>query len=83
MTMHEQIRDVLARHGKLTRGIDEFVDGESLYSAGLTSHACVNVMLALEDEFDIEFPERMLKRSTFDSIGNLAAALGDLLEPVG
>jgi hypothetical protein len=28
----------------------------SLYNAGLTSHPGVNVMLALEDEFDLEFP---------------------------
>ena len=29
----------------------------------MTSHASVNVMLALEDEFDIEFPEAMLRRA--------------------
>ena len=33
-----------------------------LYEAGMTSHASVNVMLALEDAFDVEFPDRMLKR---------------------
>ena len=26
----------------------------------MTSHASVNLMLALENEFDIEFPDRML-----------------------
>ena len=31
---------------------------DDLYLLGLTSHATVNVMLALEDEFEIEFPEQ-------------------------
>ena len=44
----------------------------------MTSHASVNVMLALEGEFDIEFPDRMLKRSVFDSISSISAAVGEL-----
>ena len=50
-----------------------------LYRAGLTSHASVNVMLALEDAFDIEFPDALLKKSTFESI----AAIADALDPSG
>ena len=33
---------------------------DNLYQAGMTSHASVSVMLALEDRFDIEFPDAML-----------------------
>ena len=44
----------------------------------MTSHASVNVMLALEDAFDIEFPDRMLKRSVFESIASIQAALSEL-----
>ena len=44
----------------------------------MTSHASVNVMLALEDAFDIEFPESMLKKSTFESIAAIRA--GDLVD---
>ena len=40
---------------------------------GMTSHASVNVMLALEDAFDFEFSEKMLKKSTFESIGAIRA----------
>lgn len=53
-------------------------DGDDLYAAGLTSHASVELMLQLEDEFDIEFPERLLKRSTFESIASLSDALAGL-----
>lgn len=73
------IRTVLADHGRLAADVETLTDSSSLYEAGLTSHASVNVMLALEDEFDVEFPERFLKRTTFESIENLRAALSDLV----
>ena len=44
----------------------------------MTSHASVNVMLALEDAFDLEFPDRMLKRSVFESIDAISVALTEL-----
>ncbi|MFZ3306371.1 MAG: acyl carrier protein, partial [Mycobacterium sp.] len=31
----------------------------------------VDVMLALEDAFDIEFPDEVLKKSTFASVRNI------------
>jgi acyl carrier protein len=52
--------------------IDEKTD---LFEAGMTSHASVNVMLALEDAFDIEFEESMLKKSTFESISAIRAGV--------
>lgn len=73
------IRGILGEHGKLRIEPDDLDVTTNLYGAGLTSHASVNVMLALEDEFDVEFPERLLKRSTFESIANLSDALESLL----
>jgi acyl carrier protein len=35
-------------------------------------------MLALEDSFDIEFPDRMLTRNVFASIASMEAALTEL-----
>jgi acyl carrier protein len=35
-------------------------------------------MLALEDAFDVEFPDRMLKRDVFESIDSIAAAVTEL-----
>jgi len=45
----------------------------------MTSHASVNVMLALEGEFDVEFPDHMLKRSSFESVAAIHAAIDELL----
>jgi acyl carrier protein len=73
--MEETIRLVLAEHGRLATdpgSIDEHAD---LFDAGMTSHASVNVMLALEEAFDFEFPESMLKKSTFESIAAIRAGV--------
>jgi acyl carrier protein len=72
------IRRILKEHGRLSRDIETLDPESDLYEAGMTSHASVNVMLALEGEFDIEFPDHMLKRSVFESIAAIGAAVGEL-----
>lgn len=76
--MKERIRQVLNTHGRLPVAADSLSDDANLYAAGMTSHASVNVMLALEEEFDVEFPDEMLTRSAFESIGSIAGALDKL-----
>lgn len=76
--MTERIRNVLATHGRLPVSVESLPDDANLYAAGMTSHASVNVMLALEEEFDVEFPDEMLTRSAFESIGSIAGALTTL-----
>jgi acyl carrier protein len=76
--VNEEIRQILSEHARLPVDVDSLSDDADLYEAGMTSHASVNVMLGLEDHFDIEFPDRMLKRSVFESIGAIASALHEL-----
>ena len=76
-----QIRQVLADHARLPVDVDAVSDHADLFQAGMTSHASVNVMLALEDSFDIEFPDSMLKRSVFESIDAIAVAIDQLTVP--
>jgi acyl carrier protein len=76
--MIEEIRSIIRDHARLPVDADTLAVDADLYQAGMTSHASVNVMLALEDRFDIEFPDHMLKRSVFESIAAIAAALEDL-----
>jgi acyl carrier protein len=76
--MDDTIRIILAEHGHLPVEVSKLRDEDDLYQAGMTSHASVNVMLALEDEFDIEFPEAMLRKSTFESVAAIRIALGEL-----
>jgi phosphopantetheinyl transferase (holo-ACP synthase)/acyl carrier protein len=77
-TVHEEIRRVLADHARLAVDPATLGDDTDLYEAGMTSHASVNVMLALEDAFDLEFPDRMLKRDVFESVDRIAAAVTEL-----
>lgn len=73
-----QIRTVLRDHGRLNKDVSLLDANADLHQAGMTSHASVNVMLALEAAFDIEFPDHMLKRSVFRSIQSIRSALSEL-----
>jgi acyl carrier protein len=72
------VRDIVREHGRLAVDVATLSDDDSLYEAGMTSHASVNVMLALEDAFDVEFPDEMLKRSVFESVASISGALTQL-----
>lgn len=77
--MHEDtIRQVLTEHARLSADASSVGTQDDLYAAGMTSHASVNVMLGLEDAFDIEFPDEMLRRGTFESISSISTAIGSL-----
>jgi acyl carrier protein len=78
MSVLAAIRDILARHGRLPIDASTLAPGSNLYAVGLTSLATVGVMLALEEHFNIEFPEAMLSRKTFESIEALAEAVEEL-----
>jgi acyl carrier protein len=74
----EKIRDILSSHGRLGVDVATLEDSSDLYHAGLTSLATVSLMLALEDEFDVEFPDSMLSRKTFSSIESISDAVEEL-----
>ena len=73
-----QVRQVVADHARLPVEVASLSDNADLFVAGMTSHASVNLMLALEDSFDVEFPDEMLKRSVFESVSAISAAIDQL-----
>jgi acyl carrier protein len=77
---HDQIRDILTTHGRLSKDVSELSNDSDLYDAGLTSLITVNLLLAIEDHFDVEFPDELLSRRTFQSIDALAEAVEDLVD---
>jgi acyl carrier protein len=79
IAMIDQIRALLDAHGRLPVPAASLADTQDLYAVGLTSFAAVQLMLGLEDTFDVEFPERMLNRRSFASITAMAACLGELV----
>ena len=78
-----KIREIILNHARLSADVNALADTDDLYAVGLTSLTTVNLMLALEDHFDIEFPDRMLVRRTFESIQSLAEAIEALTAPEG
>ena len=71
----DELREILQAHARLPVDVDALAEDADLYEAGLNSHAGVNVMLALEDHFDLEFPDEMLKPSVFASIAAITEAV--------
>ena len=58
----DRLRGVLRDHGRLPTDVDALAPEADLYEAGMTSHASVNVMLGVEDAFDVEFPAALRAR---------------------
>ena len=81
--MQDRIREILGNVAPLAVALDKVSDHDDLYDAGLTSFASVQLMLALESTFDVEFPEAMLTRRTFSSIAAIANSIAELVpQPV-
>lgn len=76
--MIDRIRALLAQNPMIPIDFGAVSDSDNLYDAGLSSFASVQMMLAIEEEFDIEFPEEKLTRRTFSSLQNIAAAVSEL-----
>ena len=77
-TIDVTIREILDAHARLPESVSNLGDDDDLYDAGLSSHASVNVMLALEDAFDIEFPDSYLRKGTFESVTAIRQSLESL-----
>jgi acyl carrier protein len=76
--MNDEIRVTIKKHCELPADVKNLSDEQDLYAAGLTSLASVRLMLALEESFNIEFPDRLLNRKTFSSIKHISDAIKEL-----
>lgn len=78
--MNESIREILAKVGGLPTAVTDIADDADLYTAGLSSFASVQLMLGLEDKFDIEFPDQFLNRKSFASISAIEQTITSILK---
>lgn len=78
--MEETIRRVLVDYARLPVDIAGVRDDDDLYALGFTSHSSVNVMLGLEEAFNVEFPDELLRKGTFQSISAMAGALRGIVD---
>lgn len=72
------IRRVLTEHAKLVVDVSDVHDDDDLQRLGLSSHALVSVMLGLEDDLGVEFPDEMLNKATFASVATIRYAVVSL-----
>ena len=76
--MQDQVRQILAHNGRLAVPVDNLAEDADLFAAGLDSLAIVNVLMSIEEHFDIELPDELLSRRTFASIGAITRVVSDL-----
>jgi acyl carrier protein len=76
----ERVRQIVIEHGRLPVPPEQITPDADLYAAGLTSLTTVHLMLALEDAFEVEFPDELLSRRTFESVQSIAEVVEDLLD---
>ena len=76
--MDDELRVILQSFGGLSVPADRLDDNADLFSAGLSSLATVNVMLAIEQKFEIEIPDELLTRRTFSTLASLRNTVNNL-----
>ncbi len=74
-SIQQRVRQLLREHGTIIADVDGLAPEADLYEAGLTSLSAVDLMLAIEQSFDLMFPDDALNRRTFSSIGSIAAVV--------
>ena len=74
----ERVEQIIIAYGELGANQEKINPNDDLFKLGMSSRASVGVMLALENEFDIEFPDAMLRRDVFESISAISRAIESL-----
>lgn len=75
-----RVKNVIVEYAELDTENDAFDTQDDLFAKGMSSRASVGVMLGLESEFDIEFPDEMLRRDVFESIASISEAVSSLVQ---
>ena len=77
--MRDRVRTIVGSLNLLPVPVDGLSDQDNLFDAGITSFGSVQLMMAIEEEFDIEFPNSLLTRKTFATLGGLISAVEQLV----
>ena len=77
-----EIRDIVIGEAQLPIDAQQISDTMDLDDAGITSLARMNVILALEDRYQITFPDEMMTRNNFSSISAVSKTVNVVLSKV-
>jgi acyl carrier protein len=75
--MIETIRRAIDMKGNLRIPARDLPPRTDLYALGLTSLAAIEVMIEIEREFGIVFPDRMLVRTSVASIEKISSCVSE------
>ena len=82
MISSQDIRETLGGIESLSGQVDWLSDDDDLFDKGLCSFGSVQLMLALEERFNIEFPDHLLNRTSFATIRAIRSTVTTIVEPV-
>ena len=73
--IRNRLRKIVKDHAGLNLPLEIIGDSTDLYGAGMSSQSSVTLMLAVEGQFGVEFPDAMLNRDVFSNIETIARAI--------
>lgn len=77
--IEQEIGQIVSTLGNVQLPETELLLDTDLFELGMSSYNAVQIMIALEERFSIQFPDELLKREHFSSIRKLAAAVNSTL----
>jgi acyl carrier protein len=78
MVVPDDIRETLKSVAALSETINSLGEDDNLFDKGLDSFGSVQLMLALEERYNIEFPDNLLNRRSFSTIGIIVETVSKL-----
>ncbi len=81
MSIEHRIKQVIIRTLSLEVDAEEIDDEDALFGGGLglNSIATIEIIMGIEEEFDIEVPDEDLRVELFDSVQTMADYVRSLL----
>jgi acyl carrier protein len=79
LNIAKDIRDILGTNEAFAGRADQLSEDDSLFDLGLDSFGSVQLMLALEERFNVEFPDDLLNRKSFSTIRSISEAVSTLI----
>lgn len=80
--MNDKVNDVLNIVNEIIEGanVDESMISQDLQELGMDSIAFVKIIIEIEDNYDVEIPDKYLKISDMNTVEKIAEALAELTE---
>ncbi len=76
--IYERVKQVIIEFSEIKSDLSKLSQHDNLFNLGMSSRASVSLMIGLESEFDIEFPDEMLRKEVFESIETIGKAIETL-----